>query len=167
MQHLKDNWFIFLVLILGVMVFSTHKYAPNLAHVGFSILAVGILGFAALQALLIAIQTYVIKTNPLQMFPLLRKLPPLQTMQAILFQVLWAGFILLSLAFLAAFIYLPMVHIQFSKLVLCVLAWGLFATLLYGYHRSGWSSDMVAIRTMFGVLLLVIAYFGSKWIEQI
>lgn len=169
MQHLKDYWFIFLVLSLGTLVFGIHSYAPNMAHAGFSIIAVGILAIAAMQAILTAIQHHALKTNPMQSYPLLRHLPPLETMYTLLFKVLWAGFILLSLAFISAFVYLPNVwqHIQFSKLLLSILAWSLFATLLYGYHRSGWSSDLVTIRTIFGVLLLIIAYFGSKWIEQI
>ncbi len=169
MQHLKDYWFIFLVLILGTLVFVLHSYAPNLAHAGFSVVAVGILALAAIQAILTAIQNHVLKTHPLHVYPLLRHLPPLEIMHATLFKVLWAGFILLSLAFLSAFLYLPNVwqHIQFSKLLLSILAWSLFATLLYGYHRSGWGSDLVTTRTIIGVLLLIVAYFGSKWIEQI
>lgn len=169
MQHLKDYLFVYLVLILGLVVFGIHSYAANLAHILFSIMAVGILALAAVQAMVTALQNHLIKAHPLQTFPVLRNLPPVETMQGALFKILWAGFILLSLSFLGAFLYLPDVwqHIQFSKLLLSILAWGLFATLLYGYHRSGWSSDMVTTRTIIGVLLLVIAYFGSKWIEHI
>lgn len=169
MQHIKDYLFHYLALTAGLVVFGIHSYAPNSAHILFSIIALGILVLAAVQALITAIQNHVIKVHPLQTYPILRSLPPVETMQAILFKILWAGFIVLSLSFLGAFLYIPDVwqHIQFSKLLLSILAWGLFATLLYGYHRSGWSSDMVTIRTIIGVLLLIIAYFGSKWIETI
>ncbi|HSX20886.1 MAG TPA: cytochrome c biogenesis protein CcsA [Gammaproteobacteria bacterium] len=168
MQHFKEYLFFFLVLALGMLVFAIHSRAPNLAHILFSVLSLGILVLAALQAIVTAAQNYVIKAHPLQTYPVLRSLPPVETMQGILFKILWTGFILLSLSFLGAFFYLPNVwqHILSSKLLLSILAWGLFATLLYGYHRSGWSSDMVTTRTIIGVLLLVIAYFGSKWIEQ-
>lgn len=154
--------------MLGAVVFSIHSYAPNAAHVCFSIVALGILVLAAVQAIITAIQNHLIKTYPMHTYRVFRSLPPVESMQATLFKVLWAGFIVLSLAFLGAFLYLPDVwqHIQFSKLILSVCAWGLFATLLYGYHRSGWSSDMVTLRTIFGVVLLIIAYFGSKWVEQ-
>ncbi len=86
-----------------------------------------------------------------------------------IFNLYLMNLIVLSVSFFAAFVYLPDVlrHIQFSKLLLSSLAWLLFATLLYGYHRSGWSSDMVTKRTIIGLLLLTIAYFGSKLIEQI
>lgn len=169
MQHIKDYWFNFLVLIFGMLVLILHSRAPNFAHVCFSLTAVAILILAAIQAILTALQNYFIKTYPLQNLPLLRNLPPLETMQAVLYQIIWAGFIVLSLAFIGAFLYLPDVwhHIQLSKLLLSILSWSLFATLLYGYHRFGWSSDMVTIRTLFGVLLLIIAYLTSKWIERI
>lgn len=168
MQHIKDYSFIYLVLGLGFIVFALHSYDPGLAHAMFSLLALSILGLAALQAITTAIQHHIIKSYPLHTYPILLKFPPVETMQARLFKILWAGFIVLSLAFISAFIYLPGVwqDMQFSKVILSILAWGLFATLLYGYHRSGWSSDLVTVRTIFGVLLLLIAYFGSKWIEQ-
>ena|SRR5690349_20713187 len=152
MQHIKEYSLFFLA-----------------AHVLFSVVAVGILALAAVQASITAVQSHVIKSHPLQTYPLLRHLPPLETMQGVLFKILWLGFIVLSLAFISAFFYIPNFweHTQFSKLLLSISAWSLFATLLYGYHRSGWSSDLVTMRTIIGVLLLVIAYFGSKWIEQI
>ena len=167
MRHFKEYFLIYLGL--GLLALGMHIYAATLAHIIFSVIAVSILSLAALQAMVTAMQNHIIKQHPLQPYPLFRNLPPVETMQNLLFKILWAGFILLSVSFVAAFIYLPDVwqHIQFSKLLLSSLAWLLFATLLYGYHRSGWSSDMVTIRTIIGVLLLAIAYFGSKWIEQI
>lgn len=167
MRHFKD-YFLF-YLGLETIVLGMHLYSATMAHIIFAILSVSILFLAALQAIVTAIQNHIIKQHPLQPYPIFRHLPPVETMQNWLFKILWVGFILLSLSFVTAFICLPDVwqHIQFSKILLSGLAWLLFATLLYGYHRSGWSSDMVTIRTIIGVLLLAIAYFGSKWIEQI
>lgn len=166
MRHFKEYFLIYLGL--GALALGMHFYAANRAHVIFAIFAVCILTIAALQVLIAAMQNYVIKQYPLHTFPILRSLPPVETMQGLLFKIIWAGFILLSLSFLAAFLYPPdmLQHTQFSKLLLSTLAWLLFATLLYGYHRSGWSSDMVTVRIIIGVLLLAIAYFGSKWINQ-
>lgn len=166
MQQFKDYWFVFLVVILGLVILGIHSYASNLAHILFSFTALTILVLAALQAITTAVQTRILKLHPLQKFPLLQRLPAVETMQQILFKILWAGFIILSLAFISAFIYLPNVwqHTQFTKLLPAIMAWGLFATLLYGYHKSGWSSDMVTVRTIAGVILLLLAYFGSKFV---
>lgn len=167
MRHFKEYFLIYLGL--GIIALGIHMYAANHAHVIFAVFAVCILAIGALQVLVTAMQNYIIKQYPLYTFPIFRSLPPVETMQGLLFKIIWAGFILLSLSFLAAFLYSSdmLQYTQFSKLLLSTLAWLLFATLLYGYHRSGWSSDMVTIRIIIGVLLLAIAYFGSKWIEQI
>lgn len=164
MQQFKDYRFIFLVVILGLITLGVHSYSSSLAHVWFSFTALTILILAALQAIAAAIQARILKQLPLQKLPLLQHLPAVQTMQQILFKILWTGFIFLSLVFISAFIYLPNVwqHTQFTKLLPAIMAWGLFAALLYGYHKSGWSSDMVTSRTIAGVLLLLLAYFGSK-----
>lgn len=166
MRHFKGYFLIYLGLAL--ITAGMHVYAADHSHVIFAVLAVCILAMAALQAIITVMQNYIIKQYPLLALPIFNRLPPVETMQGLLFKVLWAGFVLLSLSFLAAFLSYPDIlqHTQFSKLLLSILAWLLFATLLYGYHRYGWSSDMVTIRTITGVLLLAIAYFGSKWIEQ-
>jgi len=166
MRHFNGYWVIYLGL--GLTALAIHSYAASLAHIFVSIIAFGILSLAALQALVITLQNYLLKQHPLTTYPVLDILPPVETMQDLLFKTLWAGFIFLSLSFLGAFIYLPDVlqNIQVSKLLLSSLAWILFATLLYGYHRSGWRNDVVTYRTLIGVSLLTIAYFGSKWIEH-
>lgn len=166
MQHFKRYLLFFIAL--GLIALAGHSYAASLSHILLAIIACTILAVAALQASLITVQNYALKHYPMHSFPVLRVLPPVQTMQGSLFKVLWAGFIFLSITFIGAFLYLPNVlqSIPFSKLALSSLAWGLFATLLYGYHRSGWRNDVVTTRTLIGVLLLTVAYFGSKWIEQ-
>lgn len=166
MQHF--NRYLVIFLALGLAAIAAHRQAASLTHIFISFIAFGILGIAALQALVITMQNYLLKQYPLRTFPILQTLPPVETMQATLFKVIWAGFIFLSMSFLGAFIFLPNLiqHIQLSKLVLSSLAWVLFATLLYGHHRSGWRNNVVTTRTLIGVLLLAIAYFGSKWIEQ-
>jgi ABC-type uncharacterized transport system permease subunit len=164
MQHFKLYATFFLGLVLLVVL--AHYYSASFSHILISLVACAILCLAALQATVISVQNYVLKQYPLSTFPILRLLPPVETMQQALFKVLWAGFVFLSLSFIGAFIFLPNVlkTIQVSKLILCSLAWFLFATLLYGCHRFGWRNDVVATRTLVGVLLLTAAYFASKWI---
>ncbi len=158
MRHFKEYLWVYLVLAIAAL--AIHSYAAQIAHILISLLAMGILAVAAMQAGVTALQNYLIKQHPLQTYPLIRSLPPVETMQARLRKILWTGFVLLSLSFLGALFFMPKVlhALSFAKLVPLVLAWGLFATLLYGYHKSGWSSDMLTTRTIAGVLILGGAY---------
>ena len=166
MQYFRSYFLI--ILALGLAALAAHSFAASRSHIFISIVAFAILSIAAIQTILITLQNYVLKRYPLATIPVLQALPPVDKMQALLFKVIWAGFIFLSLSFLGAIFFLPkeLPHIQPSKLILSSLAWLLFATLLYGYHHSGWRNEVVTKRTLIGVLLLTIAYFGSKWIEQ-
>ena len=51
---------------------------------------------AAMQALALALQDHLLKTRQLQ--KVMAQLPPLQTMESLLFQMLWAGTTLLALS---------------------------------------------------------------------
>lgn len=166
MRHF--NRYSFIYLGLGLFGLGIHSYAPSLAHIVVSIIAFSILCLAAAQALVITLQNYLLKQHILTTYPLLNTLPPVETLQGFLFKTIWAGFIFLSLSFIGAFMFLPHVlsHIPLSKVLLSSFAWVLFATLLYGYHRSGWDSNVVTYRTLIGVGLLTVAYFGSKILEQ-
>lgn len=164
MQHFKLYSLIFLGLVSLALL--GHNYAASFSHILISLIASATLVIAAIQASVITVQNYVLKRHPLNTFPILRILPPVQSMQIALFKVLWAGFIFLSLSMVGALLYLPKIleTKQFSKILLCSLAWGLFATLLYGHHRFGWRNNVVTTRTLIGVLLLTAAYFCSQWI---
>ncbi len=166
MQYI--NGYYILYLGLGLTALAIHSFAASLAHILVSVIALVIFALAAIQAVVTTLQNYLLKHHPLNTYPLLRALPPVETMQDLLFKILWAGFIFLSLSFIGAMLFLPDVwqHINLAKLVFASIAWLLFAGLLYGYHRSGWGNHVVTIRTLIGVLLLAIAYFGSKWITQ-
>jgi ABC-type uncharacterized transport system permease subunit len=74
-----------------------------LIHIVLSILAYGLFSLAAIQAALIYTQNKSLK-NAISS-PLLARLPPLLEMEEALFEMLWAGFILLSLAIFSGFLF--------------------------------------------------------------
>ncbi|HUH37128.1 MAG TPA: cytochrome c biogenesis protein CcsA [Spongiibacteraceae bacterium] len=138
-----------------------------LAHILLSILAYSVLAIAALQAGALAIQERQLKTR--QVRGLIQMLPPLQTMEALLFEIIWVGVILLALAILTGFAFVDNLFAQHlvHKTVLSIIAWVIFALLLWGRHRWGWRGHTAIRWTAGGFAVLVLAYFGTKLVLEL
>jgi len=149
----------------GQNVFQTRLHPHTLMHILISILAFGALGLAALQATLLYLHHKLLRNKSAH--TLVWMLPPLQTMETLLFQIIWFGFLLLSASLSSAFLFLdePFAANRLQKIILSLLAWGLFAILLCERHQSGVRGLKKAIRwTLIGVGLLLVAYLGSKFV---
>lgn len=144
--------------------FKTKENLGNLFHILTAIVSLGILAMAGFQALMLYIQHQTLRQNPKS--ALVHFLPPLETMETLLFQIISLGFIGLSLSLLSALLFvqesytLPHIH----KILLSFLAWALFATLLYKHQRAGWRGKTAARFTLGGLATLLLAYFSGKWI---
>lgn len=136
------------------------------AHILLSILAYGILTIAAFQAGLLSIQNYQLKHKHPTRF--IRTFPPLQTMERLLFQFLFCGELLLTLALITGFVFLDNMFAQdvAHKTLLSCLAWIIFGVLLWGRHLRGWRGSNAIRWTLAGFLLLALAYFGSKLVSE-
>ncbi|WP_067520691.1 cytochrome C assembly family protein [Endozoicomonas ascidiicola] len=135
--------------------------APEMvAHILLSVMAYGVLMVAACQAVLLSWQEHQLRTHRHTM----KTLPPLQTMEKLLFEFLWLGVFLLTLSLGSGFLFLEDMFAQklVHKTVLSLMAWGLFATLLVGHWRFGWRGQTAVRWTLAGVVFLVLAYFGSR-----
>jgi ABC-type uncharacterized transport system permease subunit len=136
------------------------------AHIALAALAFAWFAIASLAALcLMWVHRRLQRRAPLSAFALL---PPLETLERLLFQALTGGFIALSLALLTGFFYVTDPHSQhlWHKIVFTVLAWLSFAILLIGRIRYGWRAKRVLRFTLFGVANLLIGYFGSKFVLE-
>ena len=51
--------------------------------------------------------------------------------------------------------------------VLAIIAWAIFACLLFGRWRFGWRGRLAARYTIAGFVVLACAYFGSKFVLEI
>ena len=93
------------------------------AHILISILAYSLLAIAALQALLVGYQDWQLKHK--HQNQLMRALPPLQTMEVLLFELIWAGQILLTLSLISGFLFYEDFFAQklVHKVVFSLLAW--------------------------------------------
>jgi ABC-type uncharacterized transport system permease subunit len=96
-------------------------------------------------------------------------MPPLQTMEALLFQIIAVGELLLSVALLSGFVYLEDIFAQhlMHKTVLSIFAWLVFAVLLWGRWRLGWRGKLAIRWTLAGFVALMLAYFGSKFVLEL
>jgi ABC-type uncharacterized transport system permease subunit len=140
---------------------------PLKIHVLLSMLAYSLLTLAAVQAVLLAVQDHHLRGRHPGGF--VRTLPPLQTMESLLFEMITAGFVLLTLALLSGFAFLENMLAQHlvHKTVLSVLAWLMFGGLLIGRFRSGWRGRTAIIWTLGGFVVLILAYFGSKAVLEL
>ena len=137
------------------------------AHVILSILAYSLLTIASLQALILAYQNHSLKNK--SRIANARLLPPLQTMESLLFELLWVGEILLTLAMMSGFYFLEDMFAQHlvHKTVFALIAWFIYALLLWGRHQMGWRGNKAIRWALAGFICLMLAYFGSKLVLEI
>ena len=135
-------------------------------HILVSILAYSLLSIAVLQALVLAVQDRQIRNK--HPGGIIRALPPLQTMEKLLFRMLWLGFIGLSLSLVTGFVFIEDIFAQHlvHKTVLSIVAWVVFATLLWGRWRYGWRGRVAIRWTLGGFIALMLAYFGTKLVLE-
>jgi ABC-type uncharacterized transport system permease subunit len=97
------------------------------------------------------------------------KLPSLQSMESLLFDMITAGFILLSVSLLLGFIDTTNLFVQHlvHKTVFSVLSWWVFGALLIGHWRYGWRGQRAANLTLSGVILLGVAFIGTKFVLEL
>ena len=105
------------------------------------------------------------------MSELLQKLPPLLTMEALLFRIIWGGFILLTLTLITGVIFSEELFgkpAQFNhKTLFGFVSWLIFAALLGGRHVYGWRGRIAVRWTLAGFLSLVLAYVGTKFVLEV
>lgn len=160
------------ILLLNFLPAESHLLAYNiksgmLVHILFSILAYSLLSIAAVQALLLYIQDSALHNKHPGGF--VRALPPLETMEILLFRIIGLGFIVLSIALISGIFYLQDMFAQHivHKTILSVIAWLLFAVLLWGRWQFGWRGRIAIRWTYSGFILLMLAYFGSKFVIEL
>ncbi len=136
------------------------------SHVFLSITAYALLALAVCQSVLLKIQEQHLHARKINGF--INKLPPLQTMERLLFQSLRIGFYLLTLSLATGFIFIDDFFAQhlIHKTVLSLIAWVIFATLIFGRRLFGWRGKQAITATQVGFAILVLAYFGSKFVLE-
>lgn len=149
-------------------ILLTDSLAPGLqTHILFSLLAYSLLSIAVAQAILLAIQDRYLHNKHPSGF--LHSLPSLETMEIMLFRIITLGVIALSVSLLSGFIYLEDMFAQHlvHKTILSFVAWGVFVILLWGHYKFGWRGKTAIKWSLSGFTLLMLAYFGSKFVIEL
>lgn len=136
-------------------------------HILLSLFSFSLLNLAAIQAILLAIQTRHLRNRHPGGF--IRALPPLETMEHLLFQMIGLGYLLLTLALLTGVTFIQDIFAQHlaHKTILAFIAWIVFALLLWGRWHYGWRGRVAVRWTLSGFAVLMLAYFGSKLVLEV
>ena len=148
-------------------ILTEHEAIKLDVHILISILAYSVLSIAAVQAILLAIQNKQLHDRRILGF--VRALPPLETMENLMFQMIGLGFVLMTLSLVTGILYLKDMFAQHlaHKTILSITAWLVYAILLWGRWRHGWRGKTAIRWTLGGFASLLLAYFGSKLVLEL
>lgn len=139
------------------------------AHLAMAFSAYSLFTIAALHALLIALaEKHLHKAVPPT---IVAGLPPLLTLERLLFRMIQVGFLLLTLTLASGILFseeifgqaMPFNH----KTVFGVTSWLIFAALLWGRHLYGWRGRTAISWTLAGFMSLMLAYVGVKFVLEV
>lgn len=157
------------------LVFPQVHLVANAAALGFrlhflaAMLAYSFLTLSALQAIFMGFTENSLHKRSLKRS--LASLPPLMTMETLLFRMLLLGFILLSLTVGSGVLFSEVLFGKpFSidhKTLFAFASWGIFATLLFGRHVWGWRGKRALRWTLAGFASLILAYVGSRFVAEV
>ena len=161
--------------VLLPALFPATRALPNTelaafkAHLLISMFAYSLFTIASLHVLLMALLERRLHGGELP--SALRKLPPLLTMETLLFRIIGAGFLLLTLTLASGIVFSEELFgkaMRFNhKAVFGILSWLIFAALLGGRQLYGWRGRIAVRWTLAGFLMLVLAYVGSKFVLEV
>jgi len=136
-------------------------------HVVLALFAFALLSIAALVALMLAIQERALRNR--EFGGIAAWLPALSVTESLLFQLIGAGFALLTLALATGAMFVEDLlgqHLA-HKTVFSILAWLVFGALLYGRWRHGWRGERAARLALAGMAVLAVAFLGSKFVLEL
>ncbi len=138
-------------------------------HLLISMLAYSLFTIASLHVVLMTLIERRLHGGELSIA--LQKLPPLLTMETLLFRIITAGFVLLTLTLASGILYSEELFgkaMRFNhKTVFGILSWLIFAALLGGRQLYGWRGRVAVRWTLTGFLMLILAYIGSKFVLEV
>src|SRR2546422_1721266 len=138
-------------------------------HLALAMIAYGMFTLAALHALLMTLMERRLHGGAI-VGPL-AALPPLLVMERLLFRVILAGFVFLTLTLATGIVFSETLFGQAMKFnhktLFAVISWLIFAALLTGRHLYGWRGRTALRWTVAGFVALLLAYVGSRFVLEV
>jgi ABC-type uncharacterized transport system permease subunit len=164
-----------LAVILQAAVPSSHVVTyggdPFFAlHFVIAMLAYSLFFIATVHALLMLAEERWLHRGILP--PFLRSLPPLLEMEALLFRILLAAFVLLTFTLVSGVFFSEQLFgrpfkTTSHKMVFAFISWLIFGGLLVGRQFRGWRGRKAVHWTLAGFTALLLAYVGSKVVLEL
>ena len=158
--------------LLGYATSDIQNAGPDMApelqvHAWCALLAYATLAIAALLAIMLSIQERALRQRTFNTLTTI--LPPLTELETLLFRTIAVGFVLLTATLMTGFLFVDDLFAQHvvHKTVLSILSWLVFGMLLFGRWRYGWRGKKAVRLTLIAMTLLVLAYFGSKFVQEL
>ena len=138
-------------------------------HFGIAMLAYSLFIVAMVHALvMLALEKWLHRGV---MPPFLRSLPPLLVMEALLFRILLAAFVLLTLTLVSGVFFSEQLFgkpLGFThKTFFAIASWFIFGGLLAGHYFRGWRGRTAVYWTLAGFISLLLAYVGVKIVLEL
>jgi ABC-type uncharacterized transport system permease subunit len=138
-------------------------------HFGVAMLAYSLFIVATVHALVMLAEEKWLHRGVLP--PFLRSLPPLLVMEALLFRILLAAFVLLTLTVLSGVFFSEQLFgkpFEFNhKTVFAIISWFIFGGLLAGHYLRGWRGRTAVYWTLAGFTALMLSYVVSKAVLEL
>jgi ABC-type uncharacterized transport system permease subunit len=144
-------------------------------HLLLAILAYSLLTIAAMQALLMASMDRRLHGENSgaagRLAHFLDRLPPLLSMETVLFRLIGAGFVLLTATLISGIFFSEEVFGRALRLdhktIFTFAAWFVFGALLAGRVVFGWRGRTALRWTLTGFAMLMLAYVGSRFVLEV
>jgi ABC-type uncharacterized transport system permease subunit len=137
-------------------------------HLALAMIAYSLFVIALLHATLMSFAERQLHLKGTVAFP---NLPPLLTLETLLFRMIGAAFVFLTLTLITGIAFSETLFGRAlradHKTVFAVLSWLIFAWLLAGRWRYGWRGRTALRWTLSGFVLLMLAYVGSRFVLEV
>lgn len=141
----------------------------KLLHLSAALLAYGLFGITTLLAILMLLLNR--QLHQRRMLSTVHFLPPLLSMEKLMFQGIKLGFVLLTIVVISGTVFARAVFGRPAALshqtVFGILSWLIYAVILFKHHTQAWRGKKAAWWVIVAFVSLILAYIGSTFVLEI